>query len=65
MARARGVAGWVRNLADGRVEAVLEGQAGDVAAVVDWARSGPPMAYVEDVEVRQEAPSGEGGFRVR
>ena len=65
LALARGVAGWVRNLPDGRVEAVLEGQAADVAAVVNWAAKGPPMAYVEDVKIRRERPGGEKGFRIR
>lgn len=64
-ARSRGLAGWVRNLPDGRVEAVLEGPPEDVAAVVEWAGSGPPMAHVEHVEVEEETPEGESGFRIR
>lgn len=65
IARARGVSGWVRNLPDGRVEAVLEGRVEDVAAVVDWAGAGPPQAYVEQVKVEREAQAGESGFRIR
>lgn len=64
-ARSRGLAGWVHNLPDGRVEAVLEGPPEDVAAVVEWAGSGPPMAHVEHVDVEEETPEGESGFRIR
>src|ERR1041385_5889444 len=41
-AERRGVAGWVRNLPDGRVEAVFEGPAVEAEAMVDWCRRGPP-----------------------
>ena len=65
-ARDRGLDGWVRNLPDGRVEAVFEGGEGDVEAVVEWCHQGPPAAYVEDVEVNWEQPSGSlDGFNVR
>lgn len=63
-ARALGVTGWVRNRADGRVEAVLEGPADAVERMVGWCRKGPPRARVETIEVRAEAPTGEAGFRV-
>ena len=62
-AMASGVAGWVRNLPDGRVEAVFEGHREAVDALVEWCRSGPRSATVTDVEVRDEAPEGEEGFR--
>lgn len=51
--------GWVRNLPDGRVEAVFEGNDGDVDAMVDWCKEGPPFARVADIEVIEEAVSGE------
>jgi acylphosphatase len=64
-ARARGIDGVVRNLADGRVEAVFEGAAADVDALVEWCRRGPPRATVRGVEVVDELPTGEPGFAVR
>ncbi len=64
-AQAAGVAGWVRNLDDGRVEAVFEGPHEAVQRVVQWCHSGPRHAHVDDVEVAWEQPSGqEQGFRV-
>lgn len=64
-ARRLGVAGWVRNLADGRVEASVEGPPDDVLALVNWCADGPPRATVTHVEVLDEAPTGAVGFRVR
>jgi acylphosphatase len=59
-----GVTGWVRNLPDGRVEAVFEGTQDDVQKLVDWTRHGPRRAAVADVWVRQEQPEGLDTFRV-
>jgi acylphosphatase len=64
-ARARGLAGWVRNLPDGRVEAVFEGSSDAVNAMVDWCREGPPGARVTDVEALTEEPEGMDSFEVR
>ena len=60
-----GVAGWVRNRADGAVEAVFEGESAAVLAMVAWCRTGPPRADVDDVEVVDESPAATVGFRVR
>lgn len=60
-----GLNGWVRNCADGRVEAVFEGPLSDVTAMVDWCRAGPPRATVTAVEVVDEPVTGEAGFAVR
>jgi acylphosphatase len=59
------VAGWIRNRADGRVEAVFEGNPAAVEAMVAWCRTGPPRAEVTDVEVVVEPPAGERDFEVR
>jgi acylphosphatase len=59
-----GVAGWVRNLPDGRVEAVFEGPAMETEAMAAWCHRGPPAAAVERVEAREEEPRGEAGFAV-
>ena len=64
-ARELGVGGFVRNLADGRVEATFEGPDEAVEAAVAWCREGPPWARVESVETTEELPVGERGFRVR
>ena len=48
------VNGWVRNLLDGRVEAIFEGDNIDVNKVIEWCHVGPPNSIVDDVEVRLE-----------
>ena len=63
-AAARAVAGSVRNLADGRVEVVLEGPPDAVAAVEAWCALGPPRARVDRVEARAETPTGVLGFEL-
>jgi acylphosphatase len=65
-ARTLGVKGWVRNLTDGRVEAILEGDKVAVEGMVDWCRQGPRAARVDTVDVDWEKPSGEfSGFNIR
>jgi acylphosphatase len=64
-ARAEGLSGWVRNLPDGRVEAVFEGPEETVEEMVRWCRRGPDGADVGRVEVRREDPEGISGFDVR
>jgi acylphosphatase len=64
-AKANGVTGWVRNLPDGRVEAVLEGDEPGVKRVVEWCQRGPPNAKVENVEEKWEDYAGEfSGFTI-
>ena len=60
----RGVAGWVRNLPDGRVEAVFEGDRDAVDAMVTWCHEGPPRARVRAVELLDELPGADLGFKV-
>ncbi len=54
-----GVTGWVRNRRDGTVEAVVDGAADAVDAVLSWARHGPRGAYVTDMRVSEIAESFE------
>ena len=58
-ARQHGVVGWVRNLEDGRVEAILEGDEDNVRKVIDWCNHGPPSSKVHTVEVKYETCTGE------
>ena len=60
-----GLGGWVRNLQDGRVEAVFEGESETVRQMIEWCESGPSSADVDDVSVEQETPEGLSGFEVR
>lgn len=61
-----GLTGWVRNLADGRVELEAEGPGGVVAQLLAWCAHGPPAARVDGVEVEELAPTGaEVTFAVR
>ena len=57
-AEALGIKGWVKNLPDGRVEAVLEGAEKDVTELIDRCRSGPASAYVKNVEVEEQKEKG-------
>ncbi|TCJ15128.1 acylphosphatase [Rubrobacter taiwanensis] len=65
-AERRGVTGWIRNLPDGRVEAVFEGEPKMVDEMVEWCGEGPKHARVENVDVSyEEAAGGFSGFEVR
>jgi len=63
-ARAEGVAGWVRNRADGRVEAWFEGHPQAVENMLTWCREGPPRAEVTGVAVSKVEPASLDAFRI-
>ena len=58
-ARLLALTGWVRNLPDGRVEAVFEGNGTDADAMRDWCRVGTAPARVDHLETKEEPPTGE------
>ena len=60
-----GVAGWVRNCPDGRVDAHVEGDAAAVEQIIERMRQGPPAAAVEDVRMWDVEPCDFDGFEVR
>lgn len=64
-ARSHGVAGWVRNLPDGRVEAQLEGSDEAVEEMVRWLHGGARHARVDGVELSEMTPEAASGFDVR
>ena len=61
-ARTLGLGGSVRNMPDGRVEAVFEGPSEDVEAMVTWCRTGPEHARVDEVEISEEPLTGTRTF---
>jgi acylphosphatase len=63
-ARELGLAGWIRNALDGRVEAEFEGEAEAIERMLTWCREGPPHAHVDRMDVREDTLTGEQGFRV-
>jgi acylphosphatase len=64
-ARRRNIAGWVRNLSDGRVEAVFEGDLPSVVQMLEWCQHGPVGAVVEDIKAGYSLPEGLQSFEVR
>ncbi|MFP3908690.1 MAG: acylphosphatase [Archaeoglobaceae archaeon] len=64
-ARELGVNGWVRNMRDGRVEGVFEGDEDKLNKMVEWCHEGPRSARVDKVEISKEEPVGEEGFSVK
>lgn len=57
--------GWVRNLYDGRVEAVFEGYDTNIQSMVEWCKKGPPHAVVRHVDASEEPYTGEfSDFRI-
>ncbi len=55
-ARLIGLKGWVKNMHDGTVEAMIQGKAGTVDKLVQWCSYGPPGARVRAVSEREEVP---------
>jgi acylphosphatase len=53
-ARRSSVGGWIRNRSDGQVEALFEGPDQEVESMVEWCRTGPPHARVDEIEVTRE-----------
>ncbi len=62
-AQEKGIAGSARNLPDGRVEIILEGDKNAVERMTEWCQKGSDMARVDSVEVEEQEPQGESGFR--
>lgn len=61
-----GLRGWVKNLYDGRVEAVFEGDKGLIEQAIELCRKGPAGAHVTDIDISWEAyPGGEDGFEIK
>jgi len=61
-----GLTGWVRNLADRRVELCFQGEQGAVAEMEDWCRTGPLRSKVTGISISEDAPvEGETGFKIR
>lgn len=62
-----GTHGWVRNRADGSVEALFQGEKTAVEALIAWARTGPPAAHVTELEAVAATPQDAlaGGFQLR
>jgi len=64
-AESAGLAGSARNLEDGTVEVILEGDKAAVRKIIDWCRAGPSAADVDSVEESEQEPQGTSGFRTR
>ncbi|MGV0027920.1 acylphosphatase [Phormidesmis priestleyi] len=60
-----GLKGWVRNLPDGRVEAVFEGEKQNVETMLKWCETGPRMAIVQHLEVLSEPPEHLQSFQIK
>jgi acylphosphatase len=56
--------GWIRNLRDGRVEAIFEGSSSPIEEMIRWCHQGPPVAQVSQVVVEYESAEGIKGFEV-
>lgn len=64
-AKQRGITGWVRNLPDGRVEAVFEGTEENVREMISWCNQGPPASVVKDIFLEYQKPEELRQFDIR
>ncbi len=64
VAATNSVAGWVRNMPDGSVEAFLEGEEAHVKRMLEWAKRGPPRARVDSIRVEKMRTRSVRGFRI-
>ena len=64
-ADALGVAGWVRNLVDGRVEAWVEAEPAVLEDMLAYLRTGPTHAHVAELDVRERVPQGLSSFEIK
>lgn len=64
-AKQLGIYGWVRNLPDGRVEAVFEGKKAEVEQILSWCHQGSRSAEVENVAIEYEAPQNLTSFEIK
>ena len=64
-ARNNDVTGWVKNLENGKVEAVLEGEEDNLAKIMEWARKGPNIANVENIELEEKEPEYIETFEIK
>jgi len=61
-----GVTGWVKNTADGKVEALFEGDKKHIQEMIDWCHQGPPSAQIDHVEITEQSSSnGFDGFSIK
>ncbi len=60
-----GLKGWVRNLKDGRVEAVFEGDEDKISIAIERCKEGPPYAKVDNIEIIWEEPEGLAEFEIK
>jgi acylphosphatase len=64
-AKRLGLAGWIKNLQDGSVEAFFEGEEDHLKEMIQWCRTGPKAARVERVDTTFQAPTGMTRFEIR
>ncbi|MCT7950412.1 acylphosphatase [Ancylothrix sp. C2] len=63
-AKQLGITGWVKNLPDGRVEAIFEGNKQAITDMINWCHQGPPAAEVTEVTINHEKPQGCNQFEI-